>query len=120
VICTPADPTFDEMAAEDLAADSDTDAGDWGYAARDGIEVRSGPEASAPVIEKLGLHLVRVYPDDSPAAAVNADSLRIVAPSGKVGYVPADAILPLASDHLCYIKEGNAWRIAGVLGGAPN
>jgi len=117
VICAPGDPTFDEMAAEQIAADTNTDAGDWGFTARDNIEVRSGPEKSAPVIEKLGLQLVRVYADDSPAGAVNAEALRIVTPSGKVGYVPSEAILPLASDHLCYVKEGGAWKIAGVMGG---
>ena len=108
---------FDEMAAEELASSSDTDAADWGYPATDGMEVRSGPAKNAPVVEKLGMHLVRVYPDDTPAGAVNADTLRIVTPSGKVGYVLAEGILPLASDHMCYIKEGNAWKIAGVLGG---
>jgi hypothetical protein len=118
VICSPGDPTFDEMEAEKLAADSDTDAGDWGFTARDNIEVRSGPEKNAAVIETLRLQLVRVYPDDSPLAAVNTDSLRIVTPSGKVGYVPAELVLPLASDHICYIKEGGAWKIAGVLGGS--
>ena len=117
MICAPGDPTFDEKAAEELAGGTESDASDWGYPAINGIEVRSGPAKNAPVIEKLGLHLVRVYADDSPAGAVNADALRIVTPSGKVGYVPADAILPLASDQLCYIKEGNAWKIAGVLGG---
>jgi len=118
VICSPGDPTFDEMEAEKLAADSDTDAGDWGFTAQDNIEVRSGPEKNAAVVETLHLHLVRVYPDDSPAAAVNTDSLRIVTPSGKVGYVAAESVLPLASDHICYIKESGAWKIAGVLGGS--
>ena len=61
---------------------------------------------------------MRVYPDDSPAAAVQGgDVMRIVTPSGKLGYVPADAIMPLASDQLCYVKDGNAWKIAGMLGG---
>jgi hypothetical protein len=31
--------------------------------------------------------------------------------------VPTDSILPLATDQLCYVKEGNAWKIAGVFGG---
>jgi len=69
------------------------------------------------VTEKLGLHLVRAYPDDSPTGAVHGDVLRIVTPSGKLGYIAVDALLPLATDQLCYVKEGNAWKIAGVLGG---
>jgi hypothetical protein len=70
-------------------------------------------------MEKLGLHLVRVFPDESPAAAVHNDSLRIVLPSGKFGYVPIDLVLPLISDQICYRKEGDAWRIAGAIGGVP-
>jgi hypothetical protein len=117
VICSPGEPTFDDKAAMELAAATKTDPAEWGYPARDKIEVRSGPEANAPVTERLGLHLVRVYPDDSPLGAVHGDVIRIVTPSGKLGFIPTDLILPLATDQLCYLKEGNAWKIAGVIGG---
>jgi hypothetical protein len=50
---------------------------------------------------------------------VNADMIRIVTPSGKLAFIPTDALLPLASDQVCYIKEGAAWKIAGVIGGVP-
>ena len=73
--------------------------------------------ACGPVAPPDGLYLVRVYPDDSPAGAVQADMLRIVTPSGKVGFVSVDSLLPLANDQLCYVKEGAAWKIAGFLGG---
>ena len=51
--------------------------------------------------------------------AQGEDSLRIVTPSGKLGYVQVDLVLPLISDQICYRKEGNAWRIAGAIGGVP-
>jgi hypothetical protein len=70
------------------------------------------------VIEKLGLHLVRAYPDDSPANAVQADFLRIVTPSGKLGFILVETLAALASDQLCYVKDGAGWKIAGVIGGA--
>jgi hypothetical protein len=117
VLCAPGEATFDDKAAEELAKATQTEPAEWGYPSSNGLEVRSGPEQNAPVIDKLGLHLVRVYPDDSPLAAVHSDMLRIVTPSGKLGYVPTDSILPLATDQLCYVKEGNAWKIAGVFGG---
>ena len=69
---------------------------DWGYPAHDGVSVRSACAPNSPVIEKLGLHLVRVYPDESPAAAAQGDALRIVTPSGKLGYVKAEDVVPLA------------------------
>jgi hypothetical protein len=118
-ICGPGEPGFDDKAAEELAKVTETEPAEWGYPANAGIDVRSGPEPTAPVMEKLGLYLVRVFPDDSPAAAVHGDSLRIVTPSGKLGYVPIDSVLPLISDQICYRKEGNAWRIAGAIGGVP-
>src|SRR5262245_48406590 len=117
VVCGPGGPTFDDKAAEEVAAATGTDDSEWGYTARDGVIVRQGAEPNSPQIEKLGLQLVRVYPEDNPSA--QGDSLRIVTPSGKVGFVKGDEVLPLATDQLCYVKEGNAWKIAGVIGGAP-
>jgi hypothetical protein len=118
VVCAPGEPSFDEKAAEELLNTTQTDPSEWGYPTKDSIEVRAEPSATSPVVDKLGLYLVRAYPDDSPANAVQADFLRIVTPSGKLGYVQVDSIAALASDQLCYIKEGNAWKIAGVIGGA--
>jgi hypothetical protein len=116
VLCAPADPAFDEHAAEQLAKDTQTDPGDWGYPVKDGVEVHGAARANSPVIDKLGLHLVRVYPEDSPASAVQGpDFVRIVLPSGKVGYVAGDQLLPLGNEQMCYVKEGNAWKIAGFI-----
>ena len=70
VLCAPADPAFDENAAEALAKATQTDPGEWGYPVKDGVEVRAAGKPDAAVTDKLGLYLVRVYPDNSPAAAV--------------------------------------------------
>lgn len=120
VFCAPAEPGFDEKAADELANATHTDAADWAFPIRDGIEVRSAAKNDAPVVEKLGLHLVRVLADDSPANAVTATFLKVVTPSGKVGYAQADLILPIGGEQLCYVKEGGAWKIAGFLGGDAN
>ena len=63
--------------------------------------------------------LVRVLADDSPANAVTAAFLKVVTPSGKVGYVPVETVLPIGGEQLCYVKEGGSWKIAGFLGGEP-
>jgi hypothetical protein len=116
VLCAPADPAFDENAAEALAKQTQTDPGDWGYPVKDGVEVRAAGKSDAAVTDKLGLYLVRVYPDDSPAAAVQGpDFIRVVLPSGKLGYVAADQLLSLGNEQLCYVKEGAAWKIAGFI-----
>ena len=119
VVCAPAFPSFDEEAFEDLATAMRTESADWGYPTTTGIEVRAAPDSSAPAIEKLGLHLVRMLPPEAQgsSSAANADWIRIVTPSGKTGFVPVTAVLPLPADQICYIKEGGSWRIAGIVGG---
>jgi hypothetical protein len=118
--CAPAEPAFDEKAADELANATHTDAADWAFPVRDGIEVRETPKSDGPVVDKLGLHLVRVVADDSPANAVTAAFIKVVTPAGKVGYAPVDTILPIGGEQLCYAKEGGAWKIAGFYGGEPN
>lgn len=120
VICGPGAPVIDEAPLDELLTGTQTDLSEWAYPSSDGIEVRSAAQQTAPVIEKLGMHLVRAYPDESAANAAQSEMLRIVAPSGKIGFIPADSVLPLASDQICYVKDGTTWKIAGVLGGAPS
>jgi hypothetical protein len=120
VFCAPAEPAFDEKAADELANATQTDASDWAFPIRDGIEVRAAAKQDAPVVDKLGLYLVRILADDSPANAVMATFLKVMTSSGKVGYVPIDAVLPIGGEQLCYIKEASGWKIAGFLGGEPN
>ena len=120
VFCAPAEPNFDERAADELANLTHTDAADWAFPIRDGIEVRAAAKQDAAVVDKLGLYLVRVLPDDSPANAVLATFAKVLTAGGKVGYVPIDTILPIGGEQLCYLKDGGTWKIAGFLGGEPN
>ena len=115
-VCSPAGPQFDVPALEKLAETTKTDIGDWGFTAAEGVEVRASAAQNAPVIEKLGMQFVRVMPDMAPNAS--QDFMRVVAPSGKVGFVAAEAINPLGSDMLCYGKDASgAWKIVGMIGG---
>jgi hypothetical protein len=59
---------------------------------------------------------VRVIPDDSPATAV-LSVIKVLTPSGKVGFVPLDSVLPVGGEQMCYVKEPSGWKIAGFLGG---
>jgi hypothetical protein len=119
VVCAPAMPEVSEKDFGDLTKATQTDPAEWAYVMTPEVEMRAGAQPDSPVVEKLGTILVRVLIDDSPAAAVNAnaETVRVVAPSGKVGYVPVTAVGGLASDQLCYVKEGGAWKIGGVYGG---
>jgi hypothetical protein len=116
VMCAPAIPMFDEMAADQMAKDTGTDPGEWGYPSMPDVEVRAAAKADAPVIEKLGLHLVRVMQEQSAAAAPEPTFLRVVTPSGKVGFVAEQLISSLETDQLCYAKDATGWKIAGFAG----
>lgn len=112
-VCAPAEPTFDEKALDDVVQATGTDPGEWGYTVAPGVEVRAAAKKDAPVSEKLGQQFVRVMMDNN---AADPSFLRIVTPSGKVGFIAADALAPLGSDQLCYAKDGAAWKIIGFVG----
>jgi hypothetical protein len=118
VMCSPANPTFDEAAADNIAKETGTDPSEWGYTSKPGVEVRAAAKADAPVVDRLGQNLVRIMPEEPPAGAPEQEQpfLRVVTPSGKVGFVAEEFISPLGTDQLCYVKDGNAWKIAGYAG----
>jgi len=120
VFCAPAEPSFDDKAADELANATQTDAADWVFPVRDGIEVRAAAKQDAPVVDKLGMYLVRVLADDSPANAVMALFVKVMTPAGKTGFVPVDSVLPIGGEQLCYVKDAGAWKVAGFIGGEPN
>ena len=115
-ICSPADPTFNPQELEALAKATGTEEGDWAFPTQTGLEVHSGPQPNSPVVEKLGLHFVRVMEDNAPGNQ-QSPMLKVVTPSGKTGFVPAEALSPLGNDQLCFSKEGGGWKISGFIGG---
>jgi hypothetical protein len=121
VICAPADPQFDEKQLEEVAKATGTDPGDFAYPLDPSVEVRGAPNASAPVTEKLGAVLIRIMPDPKQAAPKGNEVplVRVVTPSGKVGYVSADVLSPLGNDQLCYVKDASGWKITGFVGAGP-
>ena len=119
VFCAPSDPAVNPAEFEALGKATQTDPSDWGYPAKDGVEVHAAAQPNAPVIDKLGMILVRVLPDSTPPANPNEPVfLHIATPSGKAGFVDAQSLLPLGGDQMCYAKDASGWKIAGYLGGA--
>jgi hypothetical protein len=110
VMCSPAAPTFDENQAEQLAKSTGTEPNEWAYTTKQGVEVHAAAQPNSPVIDRLGLSLVRVMSDDNQQSPM----VRVVTPSGKVGFVTEDSLGTLENDQICYIKEGAAWKITGV------
>ena len=119
VICGPAEPDIDSKAFEALLKSTQTEPPDWGYPASDSLEVRDAAKPDAPVIEKLGLVLVRVLPDSAPPENQAQQAfLHIATPSGKSAFVPLEAMSSLGGDQMCYIKDASGWKITGYYGGA--
>jgi hypothetical protein len=118
IMCSPASPKFDETAAQQMAKDTGTDESEWAYLTKPDVEVHAAAQANAPVIEKLGVHLVRVMPEQPAANAPQQQNplLRVVTPSGKVGFVAWDSLSSLGTDQLCYVKDATGWKIAGYAG----
>ena len=115
VMCAPASPSFDENAFDELTKETKTEVEEWGYPTAAGVEVHATAKPNSPVVEKLGLNLVRVLDSDE---SNDADApLKVVTPAGKVGYVDSDAVVPIVFDQLCYSKDGGSWKIAGYAGG---
>ncbi len=112
VICAPAHPAYDQKAADELLEATQTKASDWVYPVRDGVEIYARPQSRPPVVEKLGLHLVRVLDDDADAESF----LKVITPSGKTGYVAENAIRDLDGPQMCYVKDQSGWKIAGLHG----
>lgn len=121
VVCAPADPQFDEKQLEEVAKATGTDPGDFAYPLGDSVEVRGAPRADAPVTEKLGMVLIRIMPDPKQAAPKPNEipMVRVVTPSGKVGFISADFLAPLGNDQVCYIKDASGWKITGFVGAGP-
>lgn len=119
VICGPGDPNFDEEAFQALLDSTKTDISDWVYPVTGGVELRAEPKPDAAATEKVGLTFVRVIAADAPDAGNSAavEFLNVMLPSGKSGFVKVDNIASLSISQICYVKDGGAWKITGVLGG---
>jgi len=113
-LCAPAEPAYNVQELDALIKASQTDASEWGYPVSGGIEVHATPQTTAAVIDKLGLHFVRVSPGNG---APSASFLRVITPAGKAGFVSADAIAPIGNDQICYVKDAGVWKIGGYVGG---
>jgi hypothetical protein len=113
-LCSPADPAYNKRELDEVIAATQTDSLDWNYPVSDGIDVRAAPKESAPVVEKLGMHFVRVLPAQGTGVATY---LRIVTPAGKIGYVSADSLAPVGNDQICYVKDASGWKVGGYVGG---
>jgi len=118
ILCAPAPPTIDPKAFQALGEATGTDPSEWGYPVNGGVDVHAAAQSNSPVIEKLGMIVIRVLPDSSqPSNPDEPFLLHVATPSGKSGYIDAQQLSPLGGDEMCYTKDASGWKIAGYLGG---
>lgn len=118
IVCAPAPPGIDAKAFQTLVEATGTDPAEWGYPTNGGIDVHAAAQSNSPVIEKLGMILIRVLPDSSqPTNPDQPFLLHVATPSGKSGYIDAQQLSPLGGDEMCYTKDASGWKIAGYIGG---
>jgi hypothetical protein len=118
-------PSGPGLRSKDRGADRQGDrhpVKDWVYPVKGSLDVHTAGKASSPVIEKVGSFLVRIMPEgplpgagDAPLPQLGSYFVRIVTPSGKVGYVPDDTISALDNDRLCFVKDAAGWKITGYI-----
>jgi hypothetical protein len=117
VICAPARPLFDEVDFDRVNTAAISPAG-WIYPRATGAVMRAAPQPEAAVIERLGLHFVRLlgYEGETQPDSERNAWARVAAPSGKTGFVAPGTLFSLRSDRLCYLKDVTGrWRIAGYV-----
>jgi len=111
-IATLDDPDAFDAAKEKIGADDTTE---WYVIFDDNTKVSATPTgAGAPVgtIGPAALPVLAYYPaarDSGPPPT----HLKVLLPSGKSGWIPVSAAMPLATDRLCYALTAKGdWKIA--------
>jgi hypothetical protein len=89
---------------------------DWYFTLAE-TAVAKAPGDTGPPIAKVGtvaMPLISVFPPPKEGeTAPQVTHLEILLSSGKSGWIPAAAALPLITDRLCYARTPNGeWRIA--------
>ena len=121
VVCAPAPPRYSDAELEAVIKATRSDGVEWSHPRAAGVQVYARPDTKAPVIETLGLALVRVVGFEAKESDVDPTRTawaQVITPAGKSGYAPPGTLMSLFVDRLCFAKDAaGAWRIAGYVGG---
>jgi hypothetical protein len=93
------------------------DSVEWYFTVADTTANATPTDAGSPVghVGQVALPVLKVFPqapEGQPKPPVT--QLQVLLPSGKSGWIPVSAALPLVTDRMCYAitPDGN-WKIAG-------
>ena len=118
LVCGPtgatiADDRIYESARQTIAAD---DSVEWYFTVAETAATATPSDAGSPVgrVSQLALPVMAVYPSSPGTSELPATHLQVLLPSGKSGWIPISAAIPLVTDRLCYaVTPDGSWKIAG-------
>jgi hypothetical protein len=119
LVCGPtgatiADERLFDTARQTIGAD---DSVEWYFTVTETAATATPSDGGSTIgrVSGLALPVMNVYPP-SPAgqSELPATHLQVLLPSGKSGWIPASAAIPLVTDRLCYaVTSDGSWKIAG-------
>jgi hypothetical protein len=117
LVCSPISAEFDDEEYQRAreAIEPDDDGVEWYFTTTEVTVTKSPDNHSQPIGQLNGIAVPLL--DVFPAAVENqptppATYVKILMPSGKVGWIPAEVARPLSSDRLCYAKTPSGeWKI---------
>jgi len=120
LICGPIaadvdDDVFDQARKK---VENRDDGADWFFTLAP-TDVFKAPGDTGPPIAKVGtiaMPMLGTYPAAQEGQpAVQLTHIEVLQPSGKSGWIPAGAVRPLFTDHLCYARTPSGeWKIAAI------
>jgi hypothetical protein len=112
-IATLDDPDAFEAAKQKIGAD---DSIQWYVTVDDDTSVSATPAGTGAPVGHIGpaaLPVLASYPEQRDSGPPPSH-LKVLLPSGKSGWIPVTAAIPLESDRLCYaLTASGDWKIAG-------
>jgi hypothetical protein len=118
LVCSPlAASVENEDTMEEARNKVETDDGaEWYFVLRDTPVARAVNDRGLPIarLNQEAVPILSVHPKaEEGKEAPTPTHFEVLLPSGRAGWIPAEAALPLDTGRLCYIAvPGGAWKIA--------
>jgi hypothetical protein len=91
---------------------------DWYFTVANTDVMKAPRDTGAPIgkVGTVALPILGFYPSPQEGKPVSQFThVEVLLPSGKSGWIPAAAVRPLFTDHLCYAKTPSGdWKIAAI------